>query len=162
LARIPNIFEQVFRSGDAMTGVAYTGTGGGDGAGGGAQSQDGHIYRQTPLGGGSPDPAIDGGLIPLHGELGVSRNAYLKLVSIYVFADGATDINVILVDTDGFEHVVGSASGPRLVDDLLNDFMILPGWNLKVTADNVGAAGAKIVAATDLWFNPAPFPLPQV
>ena len=86
----------------------------------------------------------------------VTINGYRKLVSLYVFAHGATSIKVLLVDTDGFEHEVGTSTGEFLVDDLLNDFMILPGWKLKVTANSIGANGAKIVLATDLWFNPAP------
>jgi hypothetical protein len=165
VARIPNIFEQVFRSGDAMTGVAHTGVGGGDGAGGKSQTPDGHIFRQlagNALHVDGLQGAIDGGLLPLEGSVGDTRTAYLKLISIYVFAHGATSIKVLLVDTDGFEHEVGTSTTEKLVDDLLNDFMILPGWKLKVTADSIGANGAKIVAATDLWFHPAPFHQPQV
>jgi len=87
VARIPNIYEQVFRTGDAMTGVSYTGVGGGDSAGGAAQTADGHIYRVTPL---TAEGAIDGGLLALQGEdedgnLVEACLGYRKLVSIYVF-----------------------------------------------------------------------------
>jgi len=155
VARVPNIFEQVFRNGDSVTGVAFTGSGGGDGAGGPSLSADKHVYRQTPL---AAEGAIVGGLIPIGGsDTANSRDEYLKLVSIYVYSHTATSIRVIAVDTDGFEHILGSSTTDTYVDDLLNDFMLLPGWNLKVVTNAVGTNGAKIVVAFDLWFNRAPF-----
>lgn len=155
MARIPNIFEQSFRNGDSITGAAYTGSGGGDGAGGSSLSDDKHVFRQTPLG---AEPAIVGGLIPIGGsDTANSRDEYLKLISIYVFSHTATSIKVYAVDTDGFEHEILSSTSETLVDDLLSDFMLLPGWQLKVVSNAVGANGAKIVAAFDLWFNRAPF-----
>lgn len=154
MARIPNIFEQIFESGDDITGVAYTGTGSDSRNG---LSNDGHVYRQFRDAG---DGAIDGGLIDLaaHG----ADTSYRKVIGGYVYSDGATSIDLFLVDPDGFDFLVDSGTTDTLSMGLLEGYGMLPGWGIKVVVDNaVGAGGGKIILYTELWFNPAPFIQPQ-
>lgn len=153
MARIPNIYEQLFEAGDTISGVAYTGTETP------VQSADGHVYRQLKAGG---DPAIDGGVIPSQATGG--GDLYRKITAVYVFAEDATLISVIAVDPDGYEFVIYStASGDCLIIPEGDYYPVLPGWSVKVevTTSNglnvLGAGGGKIMFVLDPWFQPAAF-----
>lgn len=153
MARIPNIYEQVFEAGDVITGAAYTGTAAT------VQSADGHVYRQTKA---VSDGAIVGGEIPSEATGGDSL--YRKITAVYVFAEDATEIRVIAVDPDGYEFVAYSTtSGNCLIIPEGDYYPVLPGWSVKVEADTsngsnaLGAGGGKIMFVLDPWFQPAAF-----
>ena len=153
MARIPNIFEQLFVAGDTVLGGAY------GGSPAPVQSADGHVYRQTRIPG---DGAIDGGFIPTEATGGHAH--YRVATAVYVFVSDATEIRVVAVDPDGYEFILYTQTGGECLiigEDIR--YPIYPTWTVKIEADTsnggnaVGVDGAKIVIVVDPWFQPAAF-----
>lgn len=148
MARIPNIFEQLFESGDTVTGVAYTGEATA------TQSDDGHIYRQTKSG--SEAGAINGGLIPMNVNGGAGL--YRLFGAAYISLPGCSNIDIRVVDPDtSKEFVVATAAAAEIVAQTTDSNSPLPpGWVIKVVATGTLTGDGKIWLSLDQWFYASP------
>jgi hypothetical protein len=146
MARVPTHFQQTFRSGDACSGVAFTGTATPD-------FSNNFLYKQAPAVG---DGAIDGGLIPISTNMLTGYQYSLrKLEGAYIYADDATSIAVKIVEpVSGTEITLVSVASDTLVIPMNQDeYMIPDGWRIKVVtnAAPIGVNGGFIYLALDTW-----------
>lgn len=163
--RTASHFRQNFRTGDKVTGVAYTGTGTNYATGTDrvATDFDGFLLTEKPS---VSDPPIDGGLIPLN--FNVPENypkPYRKVTCIYVSLPGVTGIDILVVDpTTGAELVlpiqviraVPIDADKWVMQMTEREYGIPSGWGFKVVTDGADLTGdGFIYVATTVWELPA-------
>lgn len=139
----PSIMIQEFATGDACTGVAYTGLGTDTYAGDSRMVGRGH--RRHRGGAGGP---IDGGLFNLPG---VRNKPFSKLCSAWIKLPGSTQVSLFAVDTDNVEYLIATSSSNTLVLDALASWDLLPGWDLKVVGNATLTGAGKAILIISSW-----------
>lgn len=141
-------FLQRYRTGDTVTGVAYTGSGD-------VTFEQFFLLVQVPADGEDP---IDGGEIPLGRNIPDGFDVpYRKVTMAYISLPGVGSIALRVVDPEtGTEFTVLSVATDKLAMQLTErDYGVPAGWGVRVVTDGVELTDAGLIyIGTDLWVLP--------